>query len=296
MRRAAMDWLALRTSDGLESIDSESLREFTFEGERLPLIDAQRGIRKPASLSAALSIRTVYRAEGASRPYEDAVGKDGLLRYKWRGDDGDHAENRALRSAMRQRLPLIWFVGVGGARYQAVYPIYLLDEEPAQQQFVVAVGEGFADLRVQGTSPVEEHLRRYVVRETRQRLHQPVFRATVMRAYGTRCSVCSLAHGQLLDAAHIVPDVHELGSASVVNGLALCKIHHAAFDANILGVRPDLVVEIRRDLLDEIDGPMLRHGLQERHGQRLMVLPQARQERPDHKRLELRYEEFRTAS
>ncbi|MGN6600148.1 MAG: HNH endonuclease, partial [Actinomycetes bacterium] len=107
---------------------------------------------------------------------------------------------------------------------------------------------------------------------------------------------CSLAHGQLLDAAHIVPDVHELGSASVVNGLALCKIHHAAFDANILGVRPDLVVEIRRDLLDEIDGPMLRHGLQERHGQRLMVLPQARQERPDHKRLELRYEEFRTAS
>ncbi|MGN6600296.1 MAG: HNH endonuclease, partial [Actinomycetes bacterium] len=225
MRRAAMDWLALRTSDGLESIDSESLREFTFEGERLPLIDAQRGIRKPASLSAALSIRTVYRAEGASRPYEDAVGKDGLLRYKWRGDDGDHAENRALRSAMQQRLPLIWFVGVGGARYQAVYPIYLLDEEPAQQQFVVAVGEGFADLRVQGTSPVEEHLRRYVVRETRQRLHQPVFRATVMRAYGTRCSVCSLAHGQLLDAAHIVPDVHELGSASVVNGLALCKIH-----------------------------------------------------------------------
>lgn len=295
VRQAAMEWLSLRTRDGLEPIDSESLREFEFEGQRLPLLDAQRGIRKPASLSAALSIRTVYRAEGATRPYEDAVGPDQLVRYKWRGDDGNHPENRALRAAMQGGLPLIWFYGVGPGLYQAVYPVHLIDEEPAQQQFLLIAGEGLGDLRLSG-SPMEEHLRRYVVRETKQRLHQPVFRATVMRAYETRCSVCSLAHGELLDAAHIVPDSHELGAATVVNGLALCKIHHAAFDANILGIRPDLVVEIRQDLLAEIDGPMLRHGLQERHGNRLMVLPTARRERPDPDRLGIRYEAFRAAS
>jgi putative restriction endonuclease len=294
LRRAAMAWLTVRTNDGLDSIHSEELRDFTFEGERVPLVDLQRGIRKPAFLETALSIRTVYRPEGATRPYEDSEGPDGFIRYKWRGDDGDHAENRALRAAMRLRLPLIWFFGVGPGLYQPIFPVYFLAEEPEQQQFVVGY-EGMS-ATVSSGSLVEEQLRRYIIRETKQRVHQPVFRATVMRAYETRCSVCSLRHGQLLDAAHIVPDSHEHGIASVRNGIALCKIHHAAFDAKILGIRPDHVVQIRSDLLDEIDGPMLQYGLKERHNEPLMVLPVSRHEHPDPVLLEMEYELFRTAS
>ena len=75
--------------------------------------------------------------------------------------------------------------------------------------------------------------------------------------------------------------------------MALCKIHHAAYDRRILGVRPDLVVEIRGDLLEEIDGPMLRYGLQERHGQPLMTVPKQRAERPDRDLLEQSYAGFR---
>ncbi|MGB7239744.1 MAG: HNH endonuclease [Rhodococcus sp. (in: high G+C Gram-positive bacteria)] len=120
---------------------------------------------------------------------------------------------------------------------------------------------------VDSASPAESQLRRYVMAESKRRLHQPVFRATVMQAYRTRCAVCASAHGQLLDAAHIVPDSEEAGIATVRNGLSLCKIHHAAYDTNIMGVSPDHVVEIRADLLDEIDGPMLQYGLKERHKQ-----------------------------
>ncbi len=58
------------------------------------------------------------------------------------------------------------------------------------------------------------------------------------------------------------------------------------------GVRPDLVVEIRQDVLREIDGPMLRHGLQEMNGSRVSV-PSSRHSRPDKQRLEERYAEFR---
>jgi putative restriction endonuclease len=288
-----MAWLATRTNDGADPVSREDLREFSFGGVRIPLIDMQRGIRKPAVLDAALSILTVYRPEGAARPYEDNVGPDGLIRYKWRGEDGDHPENRALRSAMNRRLPLIWFFGIGGSQYQPVFPVYFVAEEPEQQQFVVA-HEGTVGLG-KPRSVVEEHVRRYILRETKQRLHQPVFRATVMRAYGTRCAVCALRHGVLLDAAHILPDSQELGVASVRNGLALCKIHHAAFDANILGIRPDLVVQIRADLLTEIDGPMLQHGLKERHNEKLMVLPSVRRERPDPTLLEMQYERFLSA-
>ena len=68
-----------------------------------------------------------------------------------------------------------------------------------------------------------------------------------------------------------------------------------AHDRNILGIRPDYRVEIREQILLEVDGPMLRHGLQELHGGRLMALPSRRQDQPDPDRLEERYVEFRNA-
>ena len=293
LRAEAMAWLTLRTNDGNDSISHEDLKDFTFAGQRVPLIDNQRGIRKPALLDAALSIRTVYRPEGADRPYDDDQGPDGLIRYKWRGDDGDHAENRALRTALRMQVPLIWFFGVGPGLYAPIYPVHLVGEEPAQQQFVLAPPG--VTLRMSDDSPMEEWLRRYVIAETRRRMHQPVFRATVLRAYKTRCAICALRHSELLDAAHIVADSAEGGIAAVRNGLALCKIHHAAFDARVVGIRPDYVVQVREDILEEVDGPMLEHGLKQRHNQPLMVVPDIRKERPDPELLSVEFERFLSA-
>jgi putative restriction endonuclease len=59
-----------------------------------------------------------------------------------------------------------------------------------------------------------------------------------------------------------------------------------------LGVRPDGVAEVRRDGLEETDGPMLRHGLQEVHGTRLS-LPRSPALRPSVEGLEKRWERFR---
>lgn len=293
LRAAALSWLAVRSHDGLNSLSTEEIGEFTFEGERFALMDRQRGIRKPAGFESALSIRTVWRPEGVERPYHDSVRPDGLMSYKWRGDDPSHAENRALRAAMTAGVPLIWFWGVGVARYQAVFPVFLVGEERAGQEFVVAM-DGQQGLRPTD-SPIEEVLRRYLRTETVRRLHQPVFRGMVLRAYASRCAVCGLRHGELLDAAHIVEDRHDLGVAAVRNGLALCKIHHAAYDARILGVTPDLVVRIRGDILDETDGPLLEHGLKGLHDQPLRQVPTSPREQPDRDLLALRYERFQAS-
>jgi len=83
--------------------------------------------------------------------------------------------------------------------------------------------------------------------------------------------------------------------AAVTNGLSLCKIHHAAFDANILGIDPKLVVHVREDILREKDGPMLEHGIQAADGSRLLVIPRRLEDRPGSEFLEQRYEEFRCA-
>src|SRR5947207_1179741 len=85
---------------------------------------------------------------------------------------------------------------------------------------------------------------------------------------------------ELLEAAHITPDTDPEGEPIVSNGLTLCTLHHAAFDCHILGVTPDYRVEIRLHMLEEVDGPMLRHGLQGFHGSTLLV-PSRESLRPD---------------
>lgn len=298
LRDAAIEWLKIRTNDGLTALTREEIKDFEFDGSHFILQSGQQGIRKPAGWDSALSFQTVYRAPGAKRPYEDDIGSDGLIRYAWRGGDPDHPENRGLRKAMAERLPLIWFVGVAmnPARFQVIAPVYIVAEEYDLHRFVLTpVEETELFPSIADGSPLEASMRRYVLRQNKARLHQPVFRSTVLAAYENHCAVCNLAHARLLDAAHIVPDRHELGIASVVNGMAMCKIHHAAFDGGFMGVRPDLVVEIREDLLLEVDGPMLRYGLQELHGKRLMAVPNKASERPRKDLLEIAYERFRTA-
>lgn len=73
-------------------------------------------------------------------------------------------------------------------------------------------------------------------------------------------------------------------------------MHHAAYDRRIMGITPDYHVQINAEVLHEVDGPMLRHGIQEFHGKQLMVLPQRRTERPDRVLLEARFQTFLDAS
>ncbi|MGC8464996.1 MAG: HNH endonuclease [Acidimicrobiales bacterium] len=272
----------------------EDLAQFRFGDERIALMDPQRGIRKPKQLDAALSFRTVYARRPQDRPYVDEVGSDGYLRYKWRGADPEQNENQALRKACERRLPLIWFQGVASGLYWPIYPIWLAGEEPFAQQFIVALDDEELDHWDHADVLDVAVQRRYADRVAKVRLHQPVFRERVLVAYGTRCAICRLRHRELLEAAHILAD-SEGGTPIVPNGISLCRIHHGAFDHLILGIRPDFTIEVRADILDESDGPTLRHALQAVHGQKI-ELPRERAARPDPSLLRVRYERFQAAS
>ena len=294
LRAAAFDHLTrlvAASPDG--SVRSRDVNAFEFEGRRMPLV-VQTGIWKPAALDAALSIRTTFTPPSQLPPYVDDLGLDGLIRYKYRGTDPEHSDNRALRTAMARQLPLAYFVGIGKGVYVAQVPAWPVWEDQERGEFAVAVDEGQRLLDRRASAQLSATQRAYVERLTKLRLHQPVFRARVLRAYAEICAMCGLRHPELLDAAHILPDGHPLGLPVVPNGLSLCKIHHAAYDRNILAVRPDLGLEVRGDVLAETDGPMLRHGLQDLQGRRLTV-PRAIDAQPDRDRLAERYELFRRA-
>lgn len=266
-------------------------RGFIVEGARVPLLGPQ-GIFKPRILDLPLSIATA-----PSGPYDDSFSDAGLLLYRYRGTDPLHRDNVGLRELMKLGRPLIYLHGVLKGRYVAAWPVYVVGDNPASLTFSVAVddrrdivfshAEGIGDAST-------EFRRRYITSAVRVRLHQRTFRERVLHAYREQCALCRLRHMELLEAAHITPDSDAGGEPRVSNGLALCKLHHAAFDRHILGIRPDCVVEIRLDILEEIDGPMLKHGLQEMHGARLFV-PSRPELRPDPDALARRYEQFQAA-
>jgi putative restriction endonuclease len=137
-----------------------------------------------------------------------------------------------------------------------------------------------------------EARRAYLTTAVRQRLHQRGFRERVLRAYSEQCAFCRLRHLELLDAAHIIPDGEPEGLPVVKNGIALCKFHHTAFDRLLLGVRPDYVIEVRKDILREKDGPMLIHGLQGLHLRHILI-PRSAKLRPNPDLLDRRFQQFR---
>jgi putative restriction endonuclease len=271
------------------------LEGFDFGGRRVPLL-APQGIFKPAILDVPLSITTTPPSPRKPRPYADEFDSGGLLRYKYRGADPAHRDNMGLREAMRRQLPLVYLHGIVEGRYMASWPVYIVGDDPAALTFTVAVDERQLVVPSSPESAAEVEIRRrYVTREVRQRLHQQAFRERVLEAYREHCAICRLRHHELLEAAHIVADSEPDGEPRVSNGLALCKLHHAAFDAHILGVNADYCVQVRLDVLNEVDGPMLKHGLQGFHGSTLLV-PSRDALRPDRRFLEERYALFQRAS
>ena len=298
VRTQAFQFLAEQTRLHGEVVPRDLLeRGFDFEGRRVPLIGPQ-GIFKPALLAEMpISITTVPVKEGEARPYDDGVGPDGFLHYRYRGTDPSHRDNQGLRLAMGRGVPLVYLYGVTPGRYMPVWPVYIVRDHPAELSFSVAVDAPYMPVLSnfkQDPNSLEAR-RAYVTVLTQRRLHQQGFRERVLRAYQEQCAICHLRHDELLDAAHILPDGHPKGEPIVPNGLALCALHHAAFDRHILGIRPDFVVEVRMDILNEKDGPMLQHGLQGFQG-KTILRPTSRVLWPRPDFLAERYEEFRRAS
>ena len=289
-RGAAFDWLARQVSIHGDVLPRSVLQQgFELDGQRVPLVSRQ-GIFKPAVMQLPLSITTSPKG-----PYEDGIGPDNLLRYRYRGDDPYHRDNVGLRTLMHNGLPLAYFHGIVPGRYLAMWPVYVIGDEPEALTFSItiydAVHSGLFPQTEEPTGRVAEARREYVTSVARQRLHQRAFRELVLRAYRNQCALCRLRHNELLDAAHIIPDTEPEGEPIIQNGIALCRLHHAAFDRFFLAVRPDHIIVVRPDVLEETDGPTLEHAIQGLHGQRI-VLPTKLADRPDVEFLAERYERY----
>ncbi len=274
----------------------ELLENLEVGGVRYPLVNPQSGIHRPRLFRgpAALTIVTTAPKPNAPPPYDDAFDEErGTILYSYRQGPIDSADNRSLRAAFAEQVPLVYLMGIAPSVYSLSAPVYVVDDRPSDRAVLVQIGSRATDLTPDGIRS-DADVRRYALREVRYRLHQHQFRYRVLAAYRQRCTICALRERSLLQAAHIVEDSHDQGAAVVRNGLALCAIHHLAYDRHVLGIDPGGVVHLAPRVLDEHDGPMLRSGLQSFHGERI-AMPSRADDRPDPERLRLRFQRFLAA-
>jgi putative restriction endonuclease len=299
MRLAAFEHVR-RLGEVHDHLTASELRPgFEFNGERIPLINPQRGIFKPQQMRFLLSIKTVFPKPGGKVWYDDQrevhrqiFEGDEAIDYAFMGQNPDAADNRWLREAFENGIPIIYFLGIAPGRYQAIVPAFVSGWNATALKARVAFGLPDQEAIVLPETVLE---RRYTLRTVKQRLHQASFREAVITAYNGRCALSGLPEPLLLDAAHIVADRDErFGQPTVPNGIPLSKIHHAAFDAHLIGIDPDYRLHVSQRLLGQNDGPMLE-ALKRLNGGTIH-LPTRDRDRPDRGRLALRFERFKAAA
>ncbi len=208
------------------------------------------------------------------------------------GQNPESADNVWLREAFEHQVPVIYFLGIAPGRYHAVCPVFISGWDRETLKATVSFSTAEQEILSPPESAAE---RRYALRMVKQRLHQASFREAVISAYSNRCALSGLPEPLLLDAAHIIIDKDELlGQPVVPNGIPLSKIHHAAFDAHLIGIDPDYKVHVSDRLLELHDGPILEALKNLDSGK--IHLPNRAKDRPDRDRLALRFETFKKAA
>jgi putative restriction endonuclease len=147
MRMAAFDHVR-RLSEVHDHLTATELKPgFVFQGGRIPLINPQRGIFKPQQMQFLLSIKTVFPRPGGKVWYDDQrevhrqiFEGDETIDYAFMGQDPDAADNRWLREAFENQIPIIYFLGISPGRYQAMLPAFISGWDATALKALVAFG------------------------------------------------------------------------------------------------------------------------------------------------------------
>lgn len=172
---------------------------FEFAGERVPLINRQRGIFKPRRMRFLLSVRTVYPRPGRKVWYDDQrhvhrhlFESEDSVEYDFMGTNPEAADNRWLREALEHRIPFIYFLGVAPGRYEAMIPTFVAGWNAKALSANLVFGLPLQDEVFESTAleqamvgeyPENSLERRYALQTVKRRLHQSSFREAVIHAY-----------------------------------------------------------------------------------------------------------------
>ena len=124
--------------------------------------------------------------------------------------------------------------------------------------------------------------RRYAVRSARRALRRIDFRERVLAAYSHGCAMCGVQLG-LLDGAHILPAVHPNSTDGTDNGVALCALHHRAFDRGLVTFTiPGFEIHMNEHMTNALQEQERTGGFEtfQRTLNRVLAVPRNERDRP----------------
>ena len=125
--------------------------------------------------------------------------------------------------------------------------------------------------------------RRFTLTKQRQ-VRDPRFRKKVYLTYGNRCAFTGIQL-DLIEAAHIVPHSHELGTDEIQNGICLSPLHHKAYDAGLIYVDENYKIQINKKKVEYLEKVGKDGGLKKFIDLQYetMVLPEVDSKKPSKK-------------
>ncbi|HJS20951.1 MAG TPA: HNH endonuclease [Anaerolineales bacterium] len=113
-----------------------------------------------------------------------------------------------------------------------------------------------------------------------KRIREMSFQKRVLNVYSYRCAFCGSFES--VEAAHIIPVNHENSTDETRNGLALCALHHRAYDQALITIVEDYSVILNRNQTDEFQKLKLDGGLAKftKELRPIILLPPAINDRP----------------
>ena len=272
-----------------DSIPESELSKGVVVGGDIVHLKGPQGIFKPRQLSdGPLTIMSTL----ASRYEDELLDGASTLNYDYAPRTREH-ENDGLKGLIATQTPVILLKQVKPKprpEYMVVAPMYVDGFDNARRQFALSTrAEAIVKPASEAELVLREIRRAYGETTIRTRLHQAYFRRDVLTVYRGRCSVCELRTRPLLQGAHIVPDAVAEGIAAVQNGLALCSLHHAAYDRNIMRITPDYKVHVQREWIHSGDR-FANSALSQFDGQNI-ALPRDPAHHPNPKFLARRFEQ-----
>lgn len=272
---------------------------FQHQGETVFFAGKAPGIFKPKRMTAALSVKTTVPRGRRPTTYRDQESQTdrptGLFPYDLQERRANPA-NEFLKRARDRRAPIIYFRGVKPAVYEPIWPVWVDQYQETEGRVLLAAADtaqpsiSSAEAALPSANEVRDASHSLAL--VRRRNHQAWFSSRTKAAYDYRCALSRLPLRSLLVGAHIVPDAED-GPPSVNNGICMSTLHHAAFDAHLIGVDPDLRVHIADHVIAERDGPLLA-ALQGLNGTQLIV-PTDPTAHPNRDYLDKRYSAFLAA-
>lgn len=296
IRRAAFQRIKEISQESYGDVTWEAIsKPVPFDDEAFFLASRAIGIFKPKQmLDGILSIKTVVPKQGRINIYSDGASDDGGFWYSLESGGLAKPANRQLMVSYERKDPIIYLMGVAPGRYFPLWPCHI-DSVDIDREICHISMHGQNSIIRHTAEPTAAYLidnieKRYIIREVKSRVHQAEFRARVMQAYSLRCAMTGLPVSQLLEAAHIIPDSLEASTVEISNGISLSRLHHRAYDANLVSIDPDYRIHLNDELLAAKDGPLLE-SIKQLNGQKISV-PRSKRERPNREALELRYHQF----